>query len=141
MQPVIVEYNIQNEFDSTPFKPGQDPYPNCYILPKKYASIADVRTSEVIKAFPIESCAKWQYVLRFETLVSAGRRNNVKVWMDAPTTNLDCCVPHIDGKVKIKAVRIPKHAQKATVKIPQAPAQRPSQPEVRQKESPLLSPF
>jgi hypothetical protein len=84
MQPVIVEYTLQNEFSAQQQQPGQDPYPNVFILPKKYASVGDVRLSEVIKAFPLESCTRWQYVLRFETSVSAGRRNNFRVWMDTP---------------------------------------------------------
>jgi hypothetical protein len=30
-----------------------NPYPNIFILPKKYNSVSDVKLSEVIEAFPL----------------------------------------------------------------------------------------
>ena len=50
-QPVLVEYFIQNDQNETDLK--KNPYPNIYILPKKYSSINDVRVREVIEAFPL----------------------------------------------------------------------------------------
>jgi len=41
---------------------GIDPYPNIFILPKKYMNINDVRLSDVVEAFPDSD----QYYLRFE---------------------------------------------------------------------------
>jgi len=45
-----------------------NPYPNIFILPKKYASVSDVRLSEVIEAFPLSYAdPNNNYILRFET--------------------------------------------------------------------------
>jgi len=41
-QPVICEYLIQNEYPSN-VPTTTDPYPNMFILPKKYNSIQDVK--------------------------------------------------------------------------------------------------
>lgn len=81
-----------------------------FILPKKYNSLQDVKLSEVIGAFPLQDSASWEYHLRFESIVSAGKRN-VKVWLDLPN-NIDVNAPSIDGKIRIKVLRMPKGLKK-----------------------------
>ena len=45
-----------------------NPYPNIFILPKKYNAVSDVKLSDVIDAFPLNSTDSSQnYILRFET--------------------------------------------------------------------------
>ena len=83
-----------------------DPYPNMFILPKKYNSIQDVKLQDVINAFPLQSTSKWEYHLRFESVVHSAKRN-VKVWLDLPS-NIEVAVPSIEGKIRIKALKLPK---------------------------------
>lgn len=64
-QPVLVEYFIQNDQNDTDAK--KNPYPNIFILPKKYASINDVRVADVVEGFPMNDGHKYQ--IRFETQV------------------------------------------------------------------------
>lgn len=65
-QPVVCEYFIQNDDNETDLK--ANPYPNIFILPKKYNQVSDVKLSEVIEAFPLAYAdPSHQYVLRFET--------------------------------------------------------------------------
>jgi hypothetical protein len=47
----VCEYVIQNDENENNIK--SNPYPNIFILPKKYNSVSDVRISEVFEAFPL----------------------------------------------------------------------------------------
>jgi hypothetical protein len=47
----VCEYFIQN--DDNEINAKVNPYPNVFILPKKYASISDVTVLEVMDAFPL----------------------------------------------------------------------------------------
>ena len=114
---VIIEYSIQNSFakqiahSQTPSVFQQETYPNVYILPKRYPSLRDVRLSEVINAFPLANDTNYKYNFLFETSLTLGKKNNVKVWVDAPP-NLECGVPNVDGKIKMKVLQVPIYAQK-----------------------------
>lgn len=59
---------MQNdEHDSNP---SCNPYPNVYILPKKYNSVSDVRVKDVVENFPLALQDKnHRYLLRFETVL------------------------------------------------------------------------
>lgn len=48
----------------------------------------------------------FDYHLRFETVVNLAKKST-KVWADIPT-HADISVPNVDGKIRIKALRIPK---------------------------------
>ena len=50
-QPIICEYFVQNDESDNNVK--VNPYPNVYILPKKYNSVSDVRVKDVIDNFPL----------------------------------------------------------------------------------------
>jgi len=50
-KPIVCEYFIQNDVNESDLK--SNPYPNIFILPKKYTSVSDVRLSEVMEAFPL----------------------------------------------------------------------------------------
>ena len=49
--PVMCEYFIQNEEAEVNAK--LNPFPNVFMLTKKYNSISDVRLQEVLEAFPL----------------------------------------------------------------------------------------
>lgn len=80
-QPVICEYFIQNdEFD---INPKSNPYPNIFMLTKKYNSISDVRLKDVIDAFPVAiDDPDHSYVLRFESLLQLSSSKKISVWLD-----------------------------------------------------------
>ena len=91
-QPIICEYFIQNE--ETEMNPKLNPYPNVFMLNKKYNSIADVRLSEVIESFPMSLDDKNHlYVLRFETILQISSTKKLTVWLDINPTQ-DIAVPH-----------------------------------------------
>jgi hypothetical protein len=86
-------------------------------LPKKYNSVADVRVKEVIENFPLNTQDKHHsYLLRFETVLQISANKKMVVWVDVPPTN-DVAVPHNKGKIRIKALRLPKTVN--LKKIPQ----------------------
>jgi hypothetical protein len=61
-QPVICEYFIQNDESDT----KRSPYPNIFILPKKYLQVTDVRVRDVVEAFPLATPdSPYKYQLRF----------------------------------------------------------------------------
>lgn len=67
-QPIICEYFIQNDDCDSNLK--VNPYPNVFILPKKYNSVSDVRVKEVLENFPLTMQDKnHSYLLRFETVL------------------------------------------------------------------------
>ena len=94
---VICEYFVQNDVDS------KDQYKNIFIMPKKYASIEMVKQAEVLKAFPLRDR---EYVFRFQTNVRLAGGRTQKLWIDM-AKNLDRPVPHIEGKIIIKALKLP----------------------------------
>lgn len=67
-KPIVCEYFIQNDDNDVDQK--SNPYPNIFILPKKYQSINDVRMSDVLEAFPLAYAdPHYKYLLRFETVL------------------------------------------------------------------------
>ena len=103
--PVVCEYFIQNENEKNPCV--IDPYVNIFILPKKYYGVQDVRVSDVISAFPLNKFdSKHQYMFRFETHLYINKRK-VNVWVDIGK-NKDVSVPHIDGQIRLKVLRLPE---------------------------------
>ncbi len=129
-QPVICEYFIQNEHQ------GQsDPYRNVFILPNKYTSIKDVQLGDVIKAFPLKDS---QYVLRFQYMVQLASKKTRTVWLDiGKNMNVPC--PNMQGKIVIKALRLPKGVQtkfKAVFSSKKA-APAPVQEERKQPPAPM----
>lgn len=106
LSPVICEYFIQNE----PSTYSLDPYPNVFILPKKYPSVQDVRVSEVISAFPLSKTDhEHEYLFRFETVFYQNKRR-VNIWVDVGPS-LDVSVPNVDGAIRLKVLRLPKGVQ------------------------------
>lgn len=86
----------------------QNPYPNIFILPKKYQLISDVKLSEVLEAFPLAYAEpNHNFVLRFETVLQISSSKKLTVWMDVDPSQ-DIAVPHNKGKIRIKALRLPK---------------------------------
>ncbi len=79
--PIVCEYFIQNDDVDSNLK--LNPYPNIFILPKKYNSISDVRVSEVLEAFPLTfSDNQHKFVFRFETVLQLSSSKKMTVWMD-----------------------------------------------------------
>lgn len=77
-------------------------------MPKKYNSVSDVRVKEVFDNFPLGMQDKLHsYLLRFETVLQISASKKMTVWVDVPPQN-DVCVPHNKGKIRIKALRLPK---------------------------------
>ena len=112
-QPVICEYFIQN--DESEMK--RSPYPNIFILPKKYNSVAEVRVKDVVNAFPLyEADNLHKYVLRFETVLQVSQTRKIAAWMDLDS-QLDVQVPHVKGRIRVKALRLPKGIE--LKKVPQ----------------------
>ena len=95
--PVICEYFVQNDHEM------QDPYRNVFILPQKYANIKDVKLRDVTKAFPLKDS---NYVLRFQYLIQLASKKIKPVWLDVGK-NLEVPCPHVQGKIIIKALRLP----------------------------------
>jgi hypothetical protein len=88
-----------------------------FILPKKYSSVSDVRVKEVLDNFPLTMQDKnHSYLLRFETVLQISASKKMTVWVDLPPQN-DVAVPHNKGKIRIKALRLPKGV--GVKKIPQ----------------------
>ena len=82
-----------------------------YILPKKYFDIGDVRLKDVIASFPLSQIDKeTKYVLRFQHLMQLSSRKQKLVWLDVGK-NQDVCVPNVQGKIRIKALRLPRGIQ------------------------------
>eukprot|EP00347_Sterkiella_histriomuscorum_P006821 403351303 len=105
-KPIVCEYFIQN--DDNEIDPKQNPYPNIFILPKKYQSIADVRIQDVLEAFPLAYADPHNYyVLRFETVLQISQTKRLTVWQDVDPS-LDIAVPHNKEKIRIKALRLPR---------------------------------
>ena len=116
--PVVCEYFVQNDHYLG------DPYRNVFILPQKYASIKDVKLGDVIKAFPLKDA---QYVLRFHYQIQMAQSSSSKkvkpVWLDAGKS-LDVPCPHIQGKIIIKALRLPNNVEpKLAPKVHRLPSQ------------------
>lgn len=77
----MCEYFIQNDDNEINVK--VNPYPNVFILPKKYSSISDVTVQEVIDAFPLTRADPvHSYILRFETVLQISASKKIPVWMD-----------------------------------------------------------
>lgn len=95
--PVICEYFIQNDHELS------DPYRNIFILPAKYASMKEVKLRDVIKAFPLKDT---QYVLRFQYPITLASKKVKPVWLDVGK-NVDVPCPDVNGKIIIKALRLP----------------------------------
>ena len=88
--------------------PKSNPYPNIFILPQKYNSVSDVRVKDVVDSFPLAyQDASHKYILRFETVLQLSATKRINVWMDLEN-QLDIAVPHIKGKIRVKALRLPK---------------------------------
>jgi hypothetical protein len=68
------------------------------VLTKKVHTLKEVRVADVKASFPFDHS---QYHFRFQTKMS-----NMKVWID--TSKDTVAVPHIDGVVKIKLLKLPK---------------------------------
>ena len=86
----------------------RSPYPNIFILPKKYNSVADVRVKDVVDAFPLyEADTFHKYVLRFETVLQISQTRKIAAWMDLDS-QLDVQAPHVKGRIRVKALRLPK---------------------------------
>ena len=114
-QPVVCEYIIQN--DDNEMDQKINPYPNIFILPKKYNAVSDVKLSDVIDAFPLNSTDSSQnYILRFETQLQISQSKRLTVWLDVDPHH-DIAVPHSKGKIRIKALRLPKGINRK--KVPQ----------------------
>ena len=65
-----------------------------FLLPKKYASISDVRAKDVIEAFPNAfNDTVNSYVLRFESILQVSSSKKLTVWVDVDP-NLDVSVPN-----------------------------------------------
>ena len=80
-------------------------------MPKKYFDIADVRLKDVIASFPLSQIDREQkYVLRFQHLMQLSSRKQKLVWLDVGR-NQDVCVPNVNGKIRIKALRLPRGVQ------------------------------
>ena len=62
---MIVEYCLQNDLNET--DPKKNPYPNIFILTKKYATINEVKVRDVVDGFPLNGGNDHKYLLRFET--------------------------------------------------------------------------
>lgn len=78
-----------------------------FILPKKYASVQDVRVSEVLSAFPLSKNDKdHDYVIRFETVFYQNKRR-VNIWVDVGAS-VDVSVPNVDGSIRLKVLKLPK---------------------------------
>jgi hypothetical protein len=78
-KPIVCEYFIQNDDNDIDLK--VNPYPNIFILPKKYQSLNDVRLSEVLEAFPLAYAdPQNEYMLRFETTLQISQSKRLTVW-------------------------------------------------------------
>jgi hypothetical protein len=67
--------NDENESNSK-----KNPYPNIYILPKKYASVGNVTVRDVVEAFPLASQTS-SYLLRFESQIAIpSTKKVITVW-------------------------------------------------------------
>ena len=111
--PVICEYFIQNEQGAG--QTAADYGTNIFLLTKKYASIQDVRTRDVVNAFPLAKFNQnYEYVFRFKQVLHLSQKQRVTVWMDVGK-NLDVCVPNVDGQVRMKVLRLPKGVKSKTV--------------------------
>lgn len=66
-QPVICEYSVQNDDSDS----KRSPYPNIFILPKKYLQVTDVRVKDIVEAFPLAQNGEspYKYVLRFQDVL------------------------------------------------------------------------
>ena len=112
--PVICEYFVQNDHHLG------DPYRNVFILPKKYVSIRDVKLGDVISAFPLKDS---QYVLRFFYQIQLVSKKVKSVWLDAGKS-LDVPCPHVQGKIIIKALRLPSGVEpKLAPRVQRVPSQ------------------
>ena len=82
LQPIIIEYVLQNDEIETNQK--KNPYPNIYILPKKYASVGMVTVRDVVDAFPLSlNEPESSYLLRFESQIAIPTTKKViTVWQD-----------------------------------------------------------
>merc|ERR1719469_101205 len=111
-KPVICEYFVQDDVQAAKQRGGGlDPYPNVFILSKKYSSISDVRLSEVVKAFPLSHFNDGhEYILRFQHEINMAHGRKKKVWLDMGKGE-DVSVPSVDDRIKIKALRLPKGVQ------------------------------
>jgi hypothetical protein len=108
LQPIIIEYVLQNDENETNQK--KNPYPNIYILPKKYASVGMVTVRDVIEAFPLSlNEPESSYLLRFESQIAIpSTKKVITVWQDLDG-NLDQPAPKNNGKIRVKALRLPKN--------------------------------
>jgi hypothetical protein len=60
--PVICEYFIQNDESES----KRSPYPNIFILPKKYFQVTEVTIKDVVEAFPLsQQDSQYKYQIRF----------------------------------------------------------------------------
>ena len=65
---MLIEYFVQNDVNETDQK--RNPYPNIFILPKKYNSLQDVRVRDILESFPLSlNDNLHKYILRFETVI------------------------------------------------------------------------
>jgi hypothetical protein len=89
-----------------------------FILPKKYASVQDVRISDVLAAFPLTKVDReHDYIFRFETVLYQNKRR-VNVWLDCGA-NLDVSVPNLDGVIRMKVLKLPKGVKaKQPIQLP-----------------------
>jgi hypothetical protein len=104
---VLCEYFIQN--DESESNPKKNPYPNIYILPKKYLSVADVRVRDIVESFTLNGPENgaYRYLLRFESVMQVSQSKRIPVWMDLDD-QLDVQAPNVKGKIRVKALRLPK---------------------------------
>jgi hypothetical protein len=80
---------------------------NAFVLPKKINNIKEVRVCDIKAAFPFNAT---EYHFRFQT-----RMGNMKVWIDTSRDTVG--VPHIDGNVKMKLLKLPKGVKPKQSKI------------------------
>ena len=124
MQPVICEYTIQGE---------ADPYPNVFILPKKYPSVRDVKIADVIRSMPLQplgsdglkmntgggktSASMYSNLhFRFETyIVNPKTHKKIPVFKDIicndgnlkELESIPC--PIMKDQIKVKVLKMPDH--------------------------------
>ena len=94
LQVVLCQYYIQNEVANLGSKKQ---LLNAFVIPKKVNNIKEVSVSDVKDAFPFDSHL---YHFRFQTKMA-----NMKVWVD--TSKDSVAVPNIDGKIKMKLLKLP----------------------------------
>lgn len=89
---VLCQYFVQNEEIKT-----KRQILNAFVLPMKFNSIKEVRVADVKKHFPFNPS---EYHFRFQTKMGA-----MKVWID--TSKDSVAVPHLDGAIRIKLLKLP----------------------------------